>query len=146
MRKEAAGYFTVEAAMVMPVVLYLVFMIMYLMFFQYNRCLMELDVGIFAMRGTLLQVGSNEDRAQQLRKQALELEEESYMGWRCQEIQWKMKNGILQVEQQGNLVFPFTKESWDAEVSYENHILSPVSFLRYYRKLVGGKDDTDGIY
>lgn len=146
MQKDVGGYFTVEAALVMPIVLYVIFMILYLLFFQYNRCLLELDMGIFALRGSLAQAETNEDRAELLRKQAMELDEENYIGWQCGKIQWKLEKGTLQVEQQGALEFPFTEELWSVEVNYENHILSPVSFLRYYRKWVGGHDDTNRIY
>lgn len=143
MRKEVAGYFTVEAAMVMPIVLYVIFVILYLLCFQYNRCLMEIDMGVFALRGRVMQAQTNEDRAELLRKQAEECREEQYIGWRCGRVQWKLEKGTLWVERKGKLEFPFTRELWSAEVNYENHILSPVSVLRYYRKLVGGKDDTN---
>lgn len=139
MQKETEAYFTVEAAMVMPIVLYVIIMILYLLFFQYNRCLLELDMGVFALRGSLAQAETDEDRAVLLRKQTTEVNKEKYIAWQFGEIQWKLEKGTLQVEQQGALEFPFTNELWSTEVNYENHILSPVSFLRYCRKLVGGK-------
>ena len=134
MRKEADGYFTVEAAMVMPLVFGVILMVLYLLFFQYNRCVLELELGVFALRGSLLETESNEDRAEKLQQQAMEQNEERYIAWECGDIQWKLERGTLQAEQQGVLLFPFAKERWNARGSYRNQIISPVSFLRYYRK------------
>jgi len=142
-RKKVAGYFTVEAALIMPIVLSVIFVMMYLLFFQYNRCLMEMEMGIFALRGSLMQAETNEDRVELLGKLAMEEREEQYIGWNCGKLRWKLEKGTLKVEREGNQEFPFAKELWSADVNYENHILSPVSVLRYYRKLVGGKDDTN---
>ena len=44
-RKYYRAYFTVEAAVLYPVVLGVVLLMMYLLFFQYDRCLLEQDMG-----------------------------------------------------------------------------------------------------
>ena len=137
MRREAEGYFTVEAAMVMPMVLYVIMMLIYLLFFQYNRCLLELEVGTLAVRGSMVRVKNNEDRAEWLRKQDVKRDEEKYIAWQCGETQWRLERGKLWVQQQGTLKIPFAEEVWSVNVNYENHVSDPVSVLRYYRKMGG---------
>ncbi len=150
MRREAEGYFTVEAALVMPVVLWTLMFTIYLMFFQYNRCLMEQNIGVLALRGSMLQVQGNEERMKALQEQACELYDEKYIAWDSSEIKLKLEKGHLQIEQSATLEFPFASgllkeaKGWETNISYENRVLSPVSFLRYYQKLVGeDKDDTN---
>ena len=132
------AYFTVEAAMVRPVVLYVIFLVITLLFFQYNRCLLELDLGVLALRGSSMQTENNEDRVEQLQRQGNRQEEELYIGWKCSDIKIEIEKGVLRVEQQATSEFLFAKRFSDVSAAYENHIVSPVSFLRYYRKLVGG--------
>ena len=134
MRKQAGGYFTVEAAMVMPVVLGVIVFIMYLLFFQYNRCLLEQDIGVLAMRGAALQAENNEDRIDKLRQQAEEVYREKYIVWRGGEIQIRLERGKLEVKQSGAVMSP-GGGSWTTEACYENQILSPTTFIRTYRKL-----------
>ncbi|MDE7015528.1 MAG: pilus assembly protein, partial [Kineothrix sp.] len=41
--KKAEGYFTVEASLVMPLVIFLIGFIFYLTFYLYNRCAIAQD-------------------------------------------------------------------------------------------------------
>lgn len=136
MRKKAGGYFTVEAAMVMPIVLGTIVFIIYLLFFQYNRCLMEQDIGMLAMRGAVLQAENNQERIDKLREHADNLYDEKYIVWESGEIQLKVEKGKLKVEQSGTCI-GLSDNLGKADASYENYVLSPISFIRTYRKLMG---------
>lgn len=143
MSRKVEGYFTVEAAMVLPMVLMLILIIMYLWFFQYDRCLMEQDVGILALRGISLQAENNEARMQLLREQEDALYREKYIAWECEEIELKSGQGSIRVKQRGWLKFPFGimgegERTIDTAATCENHIVSPVSFIRNCRKIMGG--------
>lgn len=145
MKREIEGYFTVEAAMVLPMVLLTIVLIIYLLFFQYNRCLMEQDIGILALRGAALQAGDNEDRMQQLKEEAAGLYSEKYIAWDGGEIVLRLEKGKIYAERSGQINFPFRggfleeNQIWTMAVTYENHIISPVSFIRSYRKISGGE-------
>lgn len=144
MTKKVDGYFTVEAAMVMPIVIGSIVVIMYLLFFQYNRCLMEQDVGVLALRGATMQAEDNQERIGILREQVDKLNDEKYIVWDCGEVGLKLEKGRVRVERDGMLKFAFggllnaVETQWMTSASYENRVLSPVSFIRSYRKLVGG--------
>ena len=49
-RKNYKAYFTVEAAVLYPIVLGVIVLMTYLLFFQYDRCLLEQDMGRAAVR------------------------------------------------------------------------------------------------
>ena len=51
--KKAEGYFTVEASLVMPLVIFLIGFIFYLTFYLYNRCAIAQDTYVLAFRGSL---------------------------------------------------------------------------------------------
>ena len=52
-RKEADAYFTVEAAVIVPIVLFLFVMIIYMSFYLYDRCVMTQDFYILSYRQSL---------------------------------------------------------------------------------------------
>ena len=131
--------------MVFPMVLLTIVLIIYLLFFQYNRCLTEQDIGILALRGAILQAEDNEDRMQQLKEQAAGLYSEKYIAWDSGEIPVRLEKGKIYVEQSGQIKFPFRggifegNQVWTVTAAYENRIISPVFFIRSYRKISGGK-------
>lgn len=55
MKKQENAYFTVEAAMVMPIVLFAIGMVIYLGFFQYSRCLAEQEEGLLQIQDNAAQ-------------------------------------------------------------------------------------------
>ncbi len=138
------AYFTVEAAMVLPMVIGVLVLQVYLMLFQYDRCLMELDAGTLALRGCTIQEEDKETLMQCLLENAALLDEEKYLSWINNDEQIELTGGKVCVRKSGNLYFPFSElqigsanEYWSATAEYENRCISPVSFIRTWRKLGG---------
>lgn len=143
MEQKMRGYFTVEAAMVLPMVMIFILWMIYLWFFQYNRCLMEQDAGALALQGAALQSEDNEDRMRQLREMANQVYGEKYIAWENGEMELKIEKGMICVKQKGRIRFPFGSlipgtASAETTAVYENDIISPVHFIRSYRKMMGG--------
>lgn len=143
MEQKVRGYFTVEAAMVLPMIMIFILWMIYLWFFQYNRCLMEQDAGVLALQGAALQSEDNEERIRQLRKIADQVYGEKYIAWESGEPELKIEKGTIYVKQKGRIRFPFGElipgtASAEATAAYENDIISPVHFIRSYRKITGG--------
>lgn len=141
MKKTVQGYFSVEAALILPLVLSVILLIVYLLFFQYNRCLMEQDMGILALRGAVMQVQDNVHRVEQLREMAEEANEGKYLAWEMGEVHLTVGKGRVIVERLGQMKVPFRKEDkeevwWSTVAKYEDQIVSPVTFIRTYRRLV----------
>lgn len=136
MRGKVDGYFTVEATIVLPIVLGTMVAVIYLLIFQYNRCLMEQDMGVLALRGVVMQTKDGEERLRLMKQDAEGFYKDKYIAWRSGEIKLRQEKGNLYVEWSGEMTIPFC-ESSSMWTSYENHIVSPVFFVRNYRKLRG---------
>ena len=146
MQRKIRAYFTVEAVLVLPIVFGVILLVMYFMFFQYDRCLLEQDIGALALYGATVQADDNEERIRQLSDRANGLYEEKYVAWDSTEIGMKLERGKLKVERKGSLRFPLPglvfwsrKDVWGTSVRYENTVLSPTTMIRTWRKLTGGE-------
>lgn len=144
-KKETGAYLTVEAALVMPIVLAVVIFVMYMLFFQYDRCLMEQNAGVFALRGCTLQIPDKEERLLKLQQMPLQ-KDEKYLAWEALKPSITLKGNKILLEQSGHLKFPFAnllswqgRDVWDSSICFENHRIHPVEFIRNCRKVLGGK-------
>lgn len=144
--RRIGAYFTVEAAMVLTMVIGILVFLVYLMFFQYDRCLTDQDVGALALKGCSLQAENKEELLQKLENYAAQIDTDKYIAWNHEKINITLKENKVRVEQTGSLRFPFggfglksVNSVWETESGFENRCISPVSFLRNYRKIQGGK-------
>lgn len=135
---KVRAYFTVEAAMVFPVVLGTLVFIIYMMFFQYNRCLMEQDMGVLVLRSAALQENDKTVLAGKLQEEAAKLQQEKYMAWDMGEISLSMEGNLVRIFREGRLALPFM-EIWEARANYENEQINPTFLIRSCKKLMGGK-------
>lgn len=139
------AYLTVEAALVMPVVLGAVIFTLYMLFFQYDRCLMEQNTGILALRACTLQIDDREELMRELMAQADE-EDGRYLVWDMEEAMMQFRGNRMQVNRSGRLAYPFfglmpvrDEAEWESSIVYENYRIQPVDFIRNCRKILGGK-------
>lgn len=147
MRKRMENaYFTVEAAMVVTITLCVIVLLIYLVFYQYNRCLMEMDMGALALRGCTILAENKEDLMLELKRQETEIYQKKYMMWKKGKTEMELEGGTIKVSGSGKLKIPFGsmyggngKSHWEASAAYENQRIDPVSSIRLYRKLTGGK-------
>lgn len=144
--QKVKAYFTVEAAMVLSVVLSVIVIVVYIMLFQYNRCLMEQDVSTLVLKSSTMQITDKETLVKELKKQEQQIDQDKYIAWKNETVVWKMEQDEVRVEQKGVLLFPFAGKYennqeawWKANVTYKNRYVSPVVFLRTYHKLIGGE-------
>ena len=50
--QQAEGYLTLEAALILPMLIAAILFVIYMLVFQYNRCLLEQDLGAMALWGS----------------------------------------------------------------------------------------------
>ena len=143
--KKTDAYFTVEAALVLPFALGVILLVIYLLLFQYDRCLMEQSLGVLAMRGCTLQLKDEEKLVQTVVVQSRE-DDRPYVAWSTDEAKIVMKGNRFKVIGSGRLKFPFkgfhfwSRDTvWEYSTTFENQRIRPVSFIRNYYKLMGGK-------
>lgn len=144
--KRISAYFTLEATMILTLVTGVIVVLIYLMFFLYNRCLADQDVGTMALRGCSVQAESKEELLQKLEDDVIQMDTEKYIGWKQGATQITLREDKVRVERTGSLLFPFAgivpgeiDREWKTQRSFENRRFFPVAFLRSFRKIVGGK-------
>lgn len=147
MHSKLDAYFTVEAAMVVPSIIYITIMVVFLFLYQYDRCLLEQDLGMIA-----LSVNSEgyEERgvlANRLRNRTSNLNINKYVMWCFDNIDISIKNNKVNIEAEGHLSAPKIdffgmnlKLSTVAMANKKIAIVEPAAYLRLCRKL---KEESD---
>lgn len=143
--KGQNAYFTVEAALVLPLVMSAMLFGIYLFCFQYDRCLLEQDLGGLLLwgSGTVTEnAGNANEQSAQLSLRAAEVYRDKYVAWEFTAMDIHLKQNELSVSGQGRLAFPVPgwnlwndSNIWGAESSFSGNRLSPVFYIRQYRKL-----------
>lgn len=143
--KKAGAYLTVEAALILPMVLGVIILVIYLLFFQYDRCLMEQNVGKLALRGCTVQLKDKEEIVARIIAQSRQ-SDERFLAWKLGNIAVTIKGNRVYVERDGELEFPFKRfvfwqadSAWQSQISYECRRIEPVEFIRNCRKVIGGE-------
>ncbi len=143
--KKTDAYLTVEAVLVLPVVLAVVVLVIYLWFFQYDRCLMEQNMGKLALRGCSLQVTDKKELAQTLYRQSEQIDPESYLAWDAAHAEITLKGNQVNIRQEAFLKFPFQglafwrgDAGWKTAAEYKSRRIAPMTFIRNCRKIMGG--------
>ena len=147
MKKAENAYFTVEAAMVLPVVIFAIVLLIYLAFYQYNRCVMEQDMGWLALKGCIEGEADKEILIGILDNYSNTLNENKFMMWKMSDVEIKLERENVEVTRNGELHFPFSGfggndkvgNYWTTTAVYKNQRINPVDYIRIYRKITGGK-------
>lgn len=147
-QKEYKAYFTVEAAVLFPMVLGVVMLMVYLLFFQYNRCLLEQDMGRAAVRSGSRWMQKKEELNRQLQEKDLFFDTEKYIAWESELPVWKLEKNQVTVEQTGRMPYPFSAVTglpgyWSAKASYQVKRDSPVNIVRNYKRYEETTKDND---
>lgn len=151
LRKENA-YMTVEAALVFPVVLAVQMMIISLFVFQYDRCLLNQDMGRLLVIGCGAEEQKKDMLSAYIAKCAAELYLEKYVAWDMNELEIELIQDSVAIKGRGRLLMPMFRLSGgggnalEAAFSYGGERLHHTLFIRQCRKLKGEEDAADGIY
>lgn len=144
MRKQNA-YFTVEAALILPLVMSAVMLEIFLLLFQYDRCVLEQDVNRMTICAAAVAGDTTEELEQKIQSRMQTVSMEKYLAWSMEKFQLEMVRGRVEVNGGGSFELPlpewnlFTGENaWGAEVKRTAIKISPTDFIRLYRK-VGGE-------
>lgn len=156
-KKESCGaYFTVEATLVLPLVMSAILLNIYLFCFQYDRCLMEQDLGsliLWCSEVRLENADTLEEQEEKIQNWAAEIYRDKYVAWELTTVDVRMEQNQISVVGRGELTFPVPGWNfwndinlWKEEVIYESRSISPVFYIRQLRKLNdmlhGGNDES----
>lgn len=148
MKKESDAYFTVEAAILYPIILSVILLMTYLLLFQYDRCLLEQDIGKATVLSGSKWTLTKEQLNDYMQKKALHFDEEKYIVWENEDPLWNLEKNDVILEKAGRLRYPFagmgTKEKyWSAKASFQVDRISPVFWLRRSRNAQNKRDNTE---
>ena len=144
-RKGCGAYFTVEATLVLPLVMSAVLLDIYLFCYQYDRCLLEQDIGslmLWCNEAILENTDTVEDQEEKIQNRMSEIYRDKYIAWELTRIDVQLEKNRITVVGSGQLVFPVPVWNfwnniniWEDEVTYESRSISPVFYIRQMRKL-----------
>lgn len=134
------GYMTVEATLIMPVVLYLCIFVMYSGFFLYDRCVMKQDAFRAVLKGSSIYGQDNTEAYNATWEQLENITAKKYIATDCQyevRVQDKVSvsiNGYIEMPFWGlaNLI---GNAGWEIAETVESKCLNPTLFVRMCRQL-----------
>ncbi len=139
------AYFTVEAAMILPFVMAFYLLLIYTMFFQYDRCLLEQDMMELVLEGILCEDGSNEEVAQLVERQLAGMDWNRYLAFQPGERGIRVTQGEITLEGEGAVSAPFPQlgklfdeTHWKIRAEAEAARISPRLVIRTCRKILRG--------
>lgn len=140
--KRLRAYLTVEAALVIPLVISVLTMTVFLFVYQYDRCLMEQDMGMLALyAGTLATEDMNEMKKQIVRR-AAERYTDKYLFWTQEKIDINVRKDRVEIVGEGSAAMPLpewnllnSQKGWSAKVIRRMSRLSPADFIRLARRI-----------
>ena len=142
---KSNAYFVVEAALVLPLIMSAMMMGIYLFCYQYDRCLLEQDMGrlmIWSSNIATENAGESEKIKESIQARKSDIYLEKYAAWEMTTVDIKLEKNDISLTGRGQLAFPIAgwnrwndDNLWEAEVQYKCDRLSPVFYIRQYRKL-----------
>ena len=142
------GYMTVEASLVLPMVFGVIMFVLSLLFYSYDRCLLEQEVTGLIVRSEYLEGENLEQKARNIEAEVEKWYLEKYVWMNIEVPELMVKVNEVQVKAEGFFRGPFF-ESVVVERGTMN--LSPTFLLRQKIKLEkiaekGEEKDEYGIY
>lgn len=141
-----SGYMTVEATLMIPIVLYVCIFIIYSGFFVYDRCVMKQDAYRAAMKAGSVYRQDGQEVYNTAWNALEELTVDKYIATQCHyEVSVQ---GKVCVTVQGEVEVPFKGlekmtgvSSWKIEEKAESQCLNPVFFIRMCRQMITKQEE-----
>lgn len=139
--KKLGGYFTVEAALITPIVICVVALLCYMGLFMCNRCMLLQDAYLLCVKGSTTE-GSNAETVSYIMKQSNGMLSKYYG---ISQIDKKVDVSIyeISVELQSEMKVPFAFFSWEEkkmssvwkmQIKKTIDRINPIDFIRACRK------------
>ena len=136
------AYFTVEAALVVPIAMSTMLFVIYMLLFQYNRCLLEQDLGAMVIWGSNAEVSDMGLFEEKIKERINNMYRDKYVAWEITALNATLQNSNFSVEGGGQLTFPLagwnfwsTDNIWETKANYSCRRTSPITFIRLCRKI-----------
>lgn len=150
MKNSVAGYFTVEAVLIFPVILFVYSFLLYMGFFQYNRCLLEQDVLLAAIKSSRILPYDSAEAARQAVAAVERPGLDKYIGWTAETPRVSAGQGKISIEAGGYMDIPLFRnvpflhgDRWELREQTEIKAQEPVFFIRLCRRILRGETDAE---
>lgn len=127
--EDCRGSFTIEAAVVVSFLVFLIQAIILLSFFLYNRCSMERAAAMGALRGSQAIWQDNTFRYQKAEEGVDNMLSYNLFGEALPERKIEVKGNLVKVELKLQSCFG------ELDIKAEKKVINPVAFIRNCRKL-----------
>lgn len=135
------AYLAVEAALMLPVVFGMILFIVCMLLFQYDRCLMEQDLGAMALWGCSVEAQDGETLEEMTKERMRAMYKDKYAAWHFTELESRLEKNRFTVGGKAKLALSvpglefWGRKVWSSQAVYEYRRLSPVAFIRLCRGL-----------
>lgn len=143
------AYFTVEAALVFPIAVGVVLFVIYMLLFQYDRCLLEQDMGAAALWGAC-QDAEGAVLEEKVRERLAGIYRDKYVAWEITALDALVEKNGFTAQGWGRLTLPVPRwdfgnggNVWEAGACYRFGRLSPVTFIRLCRRFKKNVEGTE---
>lgn len=133
-RRRTEGYLTVEAALLLPLVIGVIVYVIYFQLFWYNRCLMDQETAMTAVRAVQVDSADMETVQQEIMKWREGFLTDRYVGWEKEKSVLTTRLNELSVSEKGSLKLP--NILWSAETTFDVSGVNASVFLRSCRKIM----------
>ena len=140
-KKEEKAYFTVEASLIMPLILGGIIFTIYLGLYLYDVCVIKQAAYIAALRGSQLADASTGEIEIYVDRQLEKLLGNQILAKRCVEQAVNVTANKVKVKINANIKMPFAEfvsavtGLWEIESSAEADRVNPVNIIRNVRKI-----------
>ncbi len=138
--RKLSGYFSVEAALVVPFAIAAVVTVVYLTIYQYDRCIIEQDLIMVSVYAAAMNRG--DDGENRLQRRVSEVDITQYLNCRLESFQVELAGNTVKSTVSGTYLYPipgwnwFTGQAgWQMETFCEMKWFSPEKILRGMRKI-----------
>ena len=139
-KRNLSGYFSVEAALVVPFAIAAIVTVVYLTIYRYDRCIVEQDLIMLSIYAVSMNGG--DDRESRLQRRVREVDVTQYLNCRLETFQVEAAGDTVKSVVSGTYLYPipgwnwFTDQSgWQMEAFCKMRGFSPEKVLRGMRKI-----------
>lgn len=149
--KRLGSYFTVEAAMILPLVISIMTIMILAFIYQYDRCLMEQDVNMILIYSLAECANGKEAAEDAVRRKVQSMNINKYVAWEQDRFDIKIRGDNIEMEAEGRMPLNPVK-SWGDKMSFISGIkrksiaLNPGMYLRTHKRIKGVIDNANRIY
>lgn len=151
--KEIKAYLTVEASIVLPLVISTIVMTVFAFIYQYDRCLMEQNAAMLALYADSLRTQEADEWRYLVSSRISEQNENAFLFWKQKKMEISLRNNVVEVAGEGEFLVPLPEwnliendSEWVAKESFKLTRLEPAAFVRFCQIKRGGNRNADRVY